>query len=156
VEQSASWEARSHSSSQEILHLLGNPNVYYRVHKSSPLVPILSQMHPVHNLPPYFHKINSNIFSSTPRSCKWSLLFRFSNQNIVCISHKVGVAVSNAASTVLHSNRQISLIFRNLGSVIFFVRSYFSSVLLLAVVSIRFIFLLQNIRSKYVFIETKV
>jgi ABC-type Fe3+ transport system permease subunit len=28
-----SWEAKSHSASQEISHLLWNPKVYYRIHK---------------------------------------------------------------------------------------------------------------------------
>jgi len=88
MERTPSWEANSHSASEETPCLLRNPKVHYHVHKSSPLVPLLRQMHPVHNFPPYFPNIHSNnIFPSTPRSSKRSLLLRFSNQNIVCISH---------------------------------------------------------------------
>jgi len=70
-------EADSHSASQEIPDLLQNPKVHYRVHKS--------QMNSVHNFPPYFLTIHSNIILlSMPRQ---SLPFRFSDQNVVCISH---------------------------------------------------------------------
>jgi len=63
MEHSPSWIANNHSASQEIPHLLWNPTVHYRAHKSPPLVSVLSQMHEFHILPPYFPKIHSNISS---------------------------------------------------------------------------------------------
>jgi hypothetical protein len=66
MEQNPSSEA--HSASKEIPRLLLNPKVYFRVHKSPPLVPIRSHMNPIHTFPPYFSKIHSCIFLlSTPR-----------------------------------------------------------------------------------------
>jgi hypothetical protein len=67
MEQSPSWEAKGHSSIQGIPHILFNPRAHYRFHKGPPLVSVLSQMHPVHNLPPYLTKIHSDIiFLSMP------------------------------------------------------------------------------------------
>jgi len=78
MEQSPLSETISHSASQKIARILWNPKVHYRVHNSSPLDPILSQIEQCHNFPSYFHKIRSNIIlPSTPRSSKWSLPFRF-------------------------------------------------------------------------------
>jgi len=52
-EQSPSWEANSHSASQEVPRLLWNPKVHYRVHKSLPLVPVFTQIKPIHTFPQY-------------------------------------------------------------------------------------------------------
>jgi hypothetical protein len=69
MELNTSGESNSHSASQEILCLLWNPNIHFGVHKSPPLVPILSQMNTVHIFPSYFPKVHYNIILlPTPRS----------------------------------------------------------------------------------------
>jgi len=59
IKQSPSSEANSRSLRNEIPRPSWNPK--FRVRNSPPLVPILSQMHPVYSLTNYFSKIHSHI-----------------------------------------------------------------------------------------------
>jgi hypothetical protein len=84
MQQSPAWGSNSSLASQEIPRVLCNPKVPYRVHKSPPRVPILSQINPVHassscSLKIYFHILP---FPHSFFTC--SFAFRFKHQNRVC------------------------------------------------------------------------
>jgi hypothetical protein len=72
MELSATREVTSCAATQQPFSILWNPMVHYHIHKSSPLVPILSQTDPVH-----INKIHlNNIYPSMSRSPRITYLVK--------------------------------------------------------------------------------
>jgi hypothetical protein len=71
--QDHSQESSSCSVCKEILSVLRNSKIHYRVHKSPPHVFILCHMNQVHTLLPYFFRIHLILPSRLCMFSKWSL-----------------------------------------------------------------------------------
>jgi hypothetical protein len=84
MELSPSREADSCSAAQELPSILWNPKVHYLVHKSLPLLPILSHINSVHTIASYLSKIQFNIFHPVLVFLAGSF-FRLPNQYPICI-----------------------------------------------------------------------
>jgi hypothetical protein len=55
-------KATSYVATYELRSISWNTNVHYRIHKSPPLVPILSQTNPLHTTSSYLSKIHINTY----------------------------------------------------------------------------------------------
>jgi hypothetical protein len=104
------WEADSHSAGPRSSHILCDPKVHYRVHKSSPMDPVLSQMNQVATPTnrPYLIKIYFwvVVFWLWRRvSCRW---LRTLQRNVTQPSLQIKIA--GTVKTFTHLTRWILII----------------------------------------------
>jgi len=82
-------EANSCSADPEVFQILFKPKFRYRVYKTSPFIPILSQIIPTYTLPSNSYKTHFNIvYSSTSQCSTPSVPFWWAHQNPARISSR--------------------------------------------------------------------
>jgi hypothetical protein len=79
------WEANRRSANHEMPNILWHPRIHYRVHKCPFLVPITSQINPVHITPSYNFKIHLKLSSHLQLVLPSGFSFCPSHQNRVSI-----------------------------------------------------------------------
>ena len=84
MDQNPFWKVNRQSASKEILCVLWNTKVHYRIHKFPPPVPILNQIDSVHASPFYFWR-SILILPSHLRPGLWSGLFPSSLPTKPCV-----------------------------------------------------------------------
>jgi hypothetical protein len=103
MELSPPWEATDCAAAQKLPSILWNPKIYYRVHKSPPLVPILSHINPIHAIPSYLSTFHFNsVHSPTSWSSEWSISFWLSHRYLICIPLLPIRAICPAHQIVTH------------------------------------------------------
>ena len=95
MEQRPSWKANRSSACQEILHIIWNPKVHYRIDKRPSPVPIPSLINLVHASLSYFLMIHFNIIISHKPMSEWSFFLRSPNRNPVYVSVDISLYFIN-------------------------------------------------------------
>jgi hypothetical protein len=81
-------ETTSRSAIQEFPKISWDPKIHFSVHKTSPLIPTLGQINPVHSTASSFSKFHlNNILPRKSWSSWWTIFFWPSHRSPICIAH---------------------------------------------------------------------